>query len=323
MMCSPSRRGFTLIELLVVISIIALLIAILLPALTQARETAIRLQCLAQVRQMALASLAYTNDFDEYFPVPRTVDWGGGFQVDEKDIWEMGDWDTVADFRTTSGGSANTEDDGMGSSLASYMGVTGGLAFDDPAMYEESMGIGTNGDILNNLTHYDFIAGIASIPWPRRIASCPKFSGRMVGYFSDYGINGAITALNSTPEGATGGYDSKYLFARPVSMIKRTSDILLIGEKASANDAWEIVHTITSPQGTSVLTAQGTYYHPNPGLAPDPMGNDPARHLGVNNFSFVDGHAKSMRPIDLLDTPGSASFNYMNTEPWQDFIPLP
>ena len=59
----PSR-GFTLIELLVVISIIALLIALLLPTLAQAREAAQSVQCAAQMRQMALAWRVYVEDHD-------------------------------------------------------------------------------------------------------------------------------------------------------------------------------------------------------------------------------------------------------------------
>ncbi len=59
-----STPGFTLIELLVVISIIALLIAILLPALARANEAARRTQCLANLRSMAQASFAHAADFD-------------------------------------------------------------------------------------------------------------------------------------------------------------------------------------------------------------------------------------------------------------------
>lgn len=57
------RSGFTLIELLVVISIIALLIAILLPALSSAREVARTTQCLAQIRQLAVANHMYADDY--------------------------------------------------------------------------------------------------------------------------------------------------------------------------------------------------------------------------------------------------------------------
>ncbi len=61
-------RGFTLIELLVVISIIALLIAILLPALQAARRTAVTMQCLTQLRDVGLAIQLYMNDNNDYLP---------------------------------------------------------------------------------------------------------------------------------------------------------------------------------------------------------------------------------------------------------------
>jgi prepilin-type N-terminal cleavage/methylation domain-containing protein len=61
-------RGFTLIELLVVISIIALLISILLPALGSAREAAVAVQCQAQIRSVSQAAIMYTVDNSEYYP---------------------------------------------------------------------------------------------------------------------------------------------------------------------------------------------------------------------------------------------------------------
>ncbi len=62
--------GFTLIELLVVISIIALLIGILLPALGAAREVARSVKCLSHMRQLGLTLDIYANDNKESFP-PR------------------------------------------------------------------------------------------------------------------------------------------------------------------------------------------------------------------------------------------------------------
>ncbi|MAE67249.1 MAG: hypothetical protein CMJ18_23555 [Phycisphaeraceae bacterium] len=62
------RCGFTLIELLVVISIMALLISLLLPALKHAKELGRRASCMSNTKQIALGMLTYANDFSSFFP---------------------------------------------------------------------------------------------------------------------------------------------------------------------------------------------------------------------------------------------------------------
>ncbi len=64
---AKKRMGFTLIELLVVIAIIAILAAILFPVFAQAREKARAIACISNMKQMATASLMYSQDYDEKF----------------------------------------------------------------------------------------------------------------------------------------------------------------------------------------------------------------------------------------------------------------
>src|SRR4051812_5373046 len=61
-LATSSSAGFTLVELLVVIGIISALVAILMPALNKARESAISLKCLSNLRQIGIASQQYTCD---------------------------------------------------------------------------------------------------------------------------------------------------------------------------------------------------------------------------------------------------------------------
>jgi prepilin-type N-terminal cleavage/methylation domain-containing protein/prepilin-type processing-associated H-X9-DG protein len=76
-------NAFTLIELLVVIAIISVLAAILLPVFAQARESARKITCLSNERQIGMATRMYVQDYDDRFPQSKRTD--SQPQIDDAD----------------------------------------------------------------------------------------------------------------------------------------------------------------------------------------------------------------------------------------------
>jgi len=75
----PGKPGFTLIKLLVVVAIIAMLAAILFPAFERARENARRASCQSNLKQIGIANISYTQDYDEHLPLSVQINYGNGW----------------------------------------------------------------------------------------------------------------------------------------------------------------------------------------------------------------------------------------------------
>jgi prepilin-type N-terminal cleavage/methylation domain-containing protein len=92
-----SKNGFTLIELLVVVAIIAVLVALLLPALARARDMAKRAACGSNLRQMGVYSQAYSGDNNDRLP-PCTDVGQPYFDYNSDNNVHNGFWDAIGKY---------------------------------------------------------------------------------------------------------------------------------------------------------------------------------------------------------------------------------
>jgi prepilin-type processing-associated H-X9-DG protein/prepilin-type N-terminal cleavage/methylation domain-containing protein len=104
-----SSRAFTLVELLVVIGIIAVLVAILLPALNKAREAGKKVQCMSNMRQIGVAFFSYSANGGTYYPpamygindtwYAKNQSWHGGSGFAQTVYWYNVVMPQTTDFR--------------------------------------------------------------------------------------------------------------------------------------------------------------------------------------------------------------------------------
>ena len=262
------RRAFTLIELLVVISIIALLIAILLPALQKAREVAQVAKCMSNVKQICAAVLMYEQDFG-LFPT-------GGYNRP----WNSVGWGVnrtaVGDPNNTYWGGVNCNNGGFGYYVNPYCNL--------PATNHDNPG-----SEVFDMFHCPGDQGRADNPydpgcpvpggWPANAVTLFEWQGTSYhwnGFYINYATGGTFPEplmLSDGPYSSIPYWDLA-LFWRRVGDVRRPSIQVLAGD-ARMYPNYQAATAYFAP------TDCWDYMFNNHGMDPPQM-----------NIGFVDGHVK-------------------------------
>lgn len=264
------RKGFTLIELLVVISIIAMLIAILLPALKGARDSARSVQCLSNQRQIATAFANYLVDHNTY---------------------PMGEWNIDLNTQRT-----------WDELLGSYDGRQLTDAQIETVVFEP---FNAPGEVFDMSTHamYQCPLSTAEISEFRAPLSYAISAGHSNGYQADLRSRGvtrlAIVNSGGSPSPRAGWSIKADHIKQPSGSITMfdwaPDDFSVLGGRGSEWDLADIVN-LSGPMGGSWI---GTHFPTIESAWP--------HGLYRKNFLFADGHAGTLSIEDTVDdSVGSA-----------------
>jgi prepilin-type N-terminal cleavage/methylation domain-containing protein len=195
------RAGFTLIELLVVIAIIAILAAILFPVFAQARDKARQATCISNNKQSALATLMYSQDYDELYPPAF------GYYNDGATGW-MYQYTGAVPYNSpcTNGACGPNWTAGMGGFWANAI-----------QPYQKNFGV------LLCPSAAKFEAGYAKAPGaPAPVKTSLAYNGLLMHY-SQAGVNTPSSLPMITEGWGRGGFDGAYL-SNPVLVCDTVAD---------------------------------------------------------------------------------------------------
>jgi prepilin-type N-terminal cleavage/methylation domain-containing protein/prepilin-type processing-associated H-X9-DG protein len=306
------RRGFTLVELLVVIGIIAVLISILLPALSKVRRQANGTACLSNMRQLAQAVLMYANENRYWMPCIATsqqAGWvngaptAGGGTATNTSNWIA--WAYVLDpyqGNQQSGFPATNDQNVTYSALAPYLNMP----------YTPSSYLGTGGLPLSNDVNAQYgkvflCPGDDPLQRPKSMnngAGVLQAVSAQKNYYYSYGMNSWINVPVKFYDGVAPNGDTKARvwgdFNGKITSIANSADIILmIDQDATQNSSAQVTMAADNWMTNAVNTVAARHYG-NVNVSSALVGGTAVNQDGYGNASFCDGHAAEIGRKEAL-----------------------
>lgn len=292
------RRAFTLVELLVVIGIIALLIAILLPALNKARESANTLKCQANIRSIIQLMQLHANAHKGYMPLVGQIEAVNGVYSTAAQSIDP----RMLRYEFYNDGGVNYAL-GMPGSVAKYMGVD--LDTSSALKVQAALDSGIFNKLFVCPSDKDLSTRGYTIGPPASLTS-----------FMSYAYNEA--ALGWSNPGGTDGSQAGRLRGNTAKFVHSSELMLITDANARGGNTWLLYY-----DNSANCTMADVYQHGFPGRPGFPPGTntggscgdgslyDVARHKGRINIGCADGHVVSARitPKDLAPFSLNVGFN--------------